>query len=101
MKYYGMIYVGNIDIYNKKKENTKAYDSPYDALLQANIDWNRKEAVEGHRFFIILQDGAEKHNAYFQFTDNSACEKFIRDKKHIIWSSPEEQVWNGNACAMT
>lgn len=100
MSYFGSRYKGNIDAYHVEK--MQAFESPYSALDFANREWDEEsEEKDAARLLIVLNDDPEmrkkqKGEAYFQFTDSAACMKFVSEKCEIIWSNPENQLWNGN-----
>ncbi len=104
MKYYGSVYLGNIDIYNMQE--LKEFDDPYQALDRANSEWNADPEKQIARLLIVFRKSetsdeiSTANNAYFQFTDSNACKMFIKNKSEIKWSKSDEQIWNGNAQMM-
>lgn len=104
LKYFGSIYRGNIKIYDT--HTLKTFNDPYEALLYANSEWNREESEWVARLLIVLRksDSTEsaipEDKAYFQYTDDKACERFAEQKSEIRWSSDKRQIWNGNAKMM-
>lgn len=99
MKYYGFIYEGNIEKYNVA--STGSFDTPFDALAEANKKWDSYPDFQIARLLLVLKgDEALNNYAYFQFTSSSACKKFILGKENIVWSNPSEQIWNGDATIM-
>ena len=104
MKYFGAVYLGNIDAYNTQE--LRAYDDPYQALLKANDEWNADPEKQIARLLIVLRKSEEsdeiiiEDKAYFQFTDSDACKAFVENKSKIKWSTSDRQEWNGNAKMM-
>ncbi len=99
MKYYGFIYEGQFA--NYQVEGLQAFDSPYEALFYANQKWQKNSDLQIPRLLVVKQsDCAEKEYAFFQFTDYKACNQFIQYNENIIWSSNDNQKWNGNAKQM-
>ena len=99
MKYYGFIYEGNIEKYNATL--TEGFDTPFDALAEANKKWDSYPEFQIARLLVVLKDDESLNNyAYFQFTSSSACKKFLSGKENIVWSNPSEQIWNGDSTMM-
>lgn len=104
MKYYGMMYHGNVASYDFSKAIVR--DSAYDALADANEEWNKQNDPEGYHLLVVFRcddngDISEKDcNAYFQFVSTKSSEKFIKDHNQIQWSNPKSQKWNGDAKLM-
>ena len=108
MKYYGFGYKGEIGKYDV--EDLHAYDSPYQALLEASRKWDNAPDPYERRLLVVLgsidsKNAGEKSNqyAFFQFTDAESCMDFIKSQKKIKWvdsSAPVSGYWNGNAHMM-
>lgn len=101
MKYYGFKYEGLPANYQIK--NAPAYDTPYEALVAANKKWKSSSDM---RLLVVIREcdsddaTASETMAFFQFTDSQSCSEFANRLCEIIWSSPEEPRWNGNATIM-
>ena len=104
IKYYGFPYQGRGAIYNTEKE--LFFDNPYNALKNANNKWNANPDFQIARLLVVVALDTSQDNisliryAFFQFTNSKSCENFIVTQNNIIWSSNEDQVWNGNAKMM-
>jgi len=104
MKYYGMMYHGNVDSYDLSE--AIARDSASDALADANREWNRDNDPKGYQLLVVFKrndDGSvpEKNcNAYFQFVNTDSCVSFIQNRETIKWSNSGSQEWNGDAKVM-
>lgn len=105
MKYYGSAYLGAGRVYDLR--GLRAYDDPYEALLDANAQWNAEPDPYIARLLVVIQTeiraGKEitVQKAFFQFTDSEICEAFTAARKRFIWATEERQNWNGNASFMT
>lgn len=101
MKYYGMMYHGNVDSYDFSEAIARG--SVYDALADANKAWNENNDPSGYQLLVVFScdDNGNKPegacNAYFQFVDTKSCVAFIQNQERIRWSSPNAQKWNGDA----
>lgn len=104
IKYYGFPYQGRGATYNTGKE--LFFDNPYNALKNANEKWNANPDFQIARLLVVVALDTSQDNisliqyAFFQFTNSKSCENFIIDQDKIIWSTNEEQTWNGNAKMM-
>lgn len=104
MKYYGSVYKGNIDIYDVK--GLQECESAYAALKIANCEWNSDPEKEIARVLVVIRasdssdESVTDDKAYFQFVDSNSCDLFIEHKREIVWSTAENQRWNGNATQM-
>lgn len=104
IKYYGFPYQGRGAIYNTEKE--LFFNNPYNALKNANDKWNVNPDFQIARLLVVVALNTSNDNisliqyAFFQFTNSKSCENFIVTQNEIIWSSNEDQVWNGNAKMM-
>lgn len=104
IQYYGFPYQGRGAIYNTEKE--LAFDNPYNALKNANEKWNANPDFQIARLLVVVALDTSKDDissikyALFQFTNSKSCENFIVTQNDIIWSSNEDQNWNGNAQMM-
>lgn len=107
MKYYGSVYLGAGRKYDLS--GLRAYDDPYEALLDANAQWNAEpdQDPECARLLVVIQTenraGREitVQEAFFQFTDSKACRVFAAKREDFSWATEESQNWNGNASFMT
>ena len=104
MKYRGYIYEGCAKVHYD--DNVRAFEDPYDALAYANEEWSRDPNLQIARFLTVVRTGesaeekSRERYAFFQFTDFHSCKKFATAKSEIVWSEPENQIWNGNARQM-
>lgn len=107
MKYYGSVYLSAGRTYYLR--GLRAHDDPYEALLDADAQWNAKpdQDPECARLLVVIQTeiraGKEiiVQKAFFQFTDSEICEAFAAARKRFIWATEERRNWNGNASFMT
>lgn len=105
MKYYGSAYLGAGRAYDLS--GLCAYDDPYEALLDANAQWDAEPDPYIARLLVVIQTeiraGKEiiVQKAFFQFTDSEICEAFAAARKRFIWATEERRNWNGNASFMT
>jgi len=104
MNYYGFLYAGKNASY-EADETITSFDNPFDALTVANKSWDENPANQIARLLVLVETGKSKDSiasryAFFQFTNSNSCKKFIDDRTEIIWSTPEDQIWNGNAKMM-
>lgn len=99
MRFAGMTYM------DYKERKSKVFDckDAYGALEKANKKWNiesvEEDSNEETRLLVVESHKAE--HAFFQFTSEEACLKFIARKQEIEWSSKETKVWNGDGKRMT
>lgn len=102
MVYYSSVYEGLTGKYNLLK--MKEYINPYDALRAANDEWDANPDPQIRRLLVVFEKDAStdeiSREAYFQFTDSKSCKSFINNQCKIIWSSLDNQIWNGNAKMM-
>lgn len=104
IKYYGFTYEGKGSNYRLEKET--CFDTPYDALKNANDKWNSNPDFQIARLLVIISLDTSQDNlsllkyAFFQFTNSESCKKFIINQNKIIWSTNEHQIWNGDAKMM-
>ena len=107
MKYYGSVYLGAGRKYDLS--GLRAHDDPYEALLDADAQWNAKpgQGPECARLLVVIQTenraGKEitVQEAFFQFTNSEACIAFAASREAFLWASEESQNWNGDAEMMT
>ena len=107
MKYYGSAYLGADWEYDLR--GLRAHDDPYEALLDANAQWNVKQdqGPECARLLVVIQTeiraGKEVivQKAFFQFTNSKACRVFAAKRETFSWATEKSQNWNGNAEMMT
>lgn len=107
MKYYGSVYLGAGWEYNLR--GLRARDIFYEALLDADAQWNAKpdQDFECARLLVVIQTeiraGREitVQEAFFQFTDSKACRAFAANREAFSWATEDSQNWNGNASFMT
>lgn len=87
-------------------DNETSYNTPFEALIEANRKWEEAPDLHVSRLLIVLRkpDAAEvavdNEAAYFQFTSSKACKAFARKKSQIVWSRADKQEWNGDANLM-
>ena len=102
MGYYSSIYKGFTGKYDLLK--MQEYSNPYEALKAANDEWDANPDFQIPRLLVIFEKNASINEtsryAYFQFTDSKSCKLFINDQRKIIWSTLDNQFWNGNAKMM-
>lgn len=85
--------------------NNQCFDSVYEALNSANIQWN-SENEDGENeirvLIVICLDEKTSHSkmAFFQFKNFASCKKYIELKKNIVWSEEGNELWNGNVHVM-
>ena len=107
MKYYGSVYLGAGWEYNLR--GLRARDIFYEALLDADAQWNAKpdQDFECARLLVVIQTEIQAgkeitvQKAFFQFTDSEACEAFAASLEAFSWVTEESQNWNGDAKMMT
>ena len=105
MKYYGSAYLGAGRVYDLR--GLRAYDDPYEALLDANAQWDAEPDTYIARLLVVIQTEIQAgkeitvQKAFFQFTNSKACRVFAVKRETFSWATEESQNWNGNAKMMT
>ena len=105
MKYYGSAYLGAGRVYDLR--GLRAYDDPYEALLDANAQWDAEPDPYIARLLLVIQTEIQAgkeitvQKAFFQFTNSKACRVFAVKRETFSWATEESQNWNGNAKMMT
>lgn len=101
-KYSGEIYEG-IACERKNANHNFLFNSPYDALENANRVWDSNPELQIPRLLAVCEKTTYTNGdqsikfAFFQFKDSKSCLEYISQNTVIKWSDYKTQIWNGNA----
>ena len=100
MKYYGLVYEGNSHTYDT--DGKKMYADPYEALKEANEEWQSNPKKQVARLLLVIRESEEGEEptihdkAYFQFTDPVSFLNFVKGKVKLFGQTR----LNGNGMVM-
>ena len=100
--YIGMTF--NTYMSSQKTENVVISDDVYCALTGANEQWEKENMdTRGYPRLLVVKEDSEKkaRTAFFEFSSYNTCLAFINSKKEIVFSTEEDQIWNGEPKLMS